>query len=307
MMSVSKARRNKIRETRTDQIINGVIYFLLAIIGILTIYPVIYVFSASFSEPTAVNSGNVFLWPVGFQLEGYQLIFRNAWIMTGYRNSLSYTVFGTLLNLAVTFTAAYAMSRRDIFGRKILTLYMIIPMWFSGGLIPTFLTVSSLGLLDRPYTLIILGAINIYNFVICRTFIQSSIPGELQESARIDGCSDFGIMLKIVLPLSTPVLAILALYYGLGHWNDYFTGLIYLNSRQYQPLQIFLREILIQNAEFEMGTGDTMALEDSMRRVYMLQVMRYGLIVVSSLPMLILYPFVQRYFVQGVMIGALKG
>ena len=300
-------KRHRIRETRTDSIVNGVIYFLLTIIGIITIYPVIYVFSASFSEPTAVNAGNVFLWPVGFQLEGYQYIFRNAWIMTGYRNSLMYTVFGTILNLAVTFTAAYAMARKDIYGRRILTLYMIIPMWFSGGLIPTFLTVSNLGLLDKPYTLIILGAINIYNFVICRTFIQSSIPGELQESARIDGCSDFGIMLKIVLPLSTPVLAILALYYGLGHWNDYFTGLIYLNSRQYQPLQIFLREILIQNAEFEMGTGDTLALEDSMRRVYMLQVMRYGLIVVSSVPMLILYPFVQRYFVQGVMIGALKG
>ena len=143
--------------------------------------------------------------------------------------------------------------------------------------------------------------------MICRTFIQSNIPLELQEAARIDGCSDLGIMAKVVLPLSKPVLAILCLYYGLAHWNDYFTGLIYINTRSLQPLQLFLREILIQNAQLEMGSGDMMALEDSMRRVYMMQVMRYGLIVVSSVPMLILYPFVQKYFVQGVMIGALKG
>lgn len=304
---VKSQPRARVRETMEDRITLGVFYVLLTLIALITIYPVLYVISASVSEPTAVNDGSVVLWPVGFQLEGYQYIFENDWILLGYRNSLIYTVAGTLLDIAVTFLAAYALSRRDIFGRRALNTYMIIPMWFSGGLIPTFMMINSMGLVDQWYTLIIIGAFNTYNFVICRTFIQSNIPLELQEAARIDGCSDLGIMAKVVLPLSKPVLAILCLYYGLAHWNDYFTGLIYINTRSLQPLQLFLREILIQNAQLEMGSGDMMALEDSMRRVYMMQVMRYGLIVVSSVPMLILYPFVQKYFVQGVMIGALKG
>ena len=304
---VKSQPRAGVRETMEDRITLGVFYVLLTLIALMTIYPVLYVISASVSEPTAVNDGSVVLWPVGFQLEGYQYIFENDWILLGYRNSLIYTVAGTLLDIAVTFLAAYALSRRDIFGRRALNTYMIIPMWFSGGLIPTFMMINSMGLVDQWYTLIIIGAFNTYNFVICRTFIQSNIPLELQEAARIDGCSDLGIMAKVVLPLSKPVLAILCLYYGLAHWNDYFTGLIYINTRSLQPLQLFLREILIQNAQLEMGSGDMMALEDSMRRVYMMQVMRYGLIVVSSVPMLILYPFVQKYFVQGVMIGALKG
>lgn len=304
---VKSQTRVRVRETMGDRITLGVFYVLLTLIALITIYPVIYVISASVSEPTAVNNGSVVLWPVGFQLEGYQYIFENDWILLGYRNSLIYTVAGTLLDVAVTFLAAYALSRKDLLGRGVLNTYMIIPMWFSGGLIPTFMMVNSMGLVDKWYTLIIIGAFNTYNFIICRTFIQSSIPLELQEAAKIDGCTDLGIMAKVVLPLSMPVIAILCLYYGLAHWNDYFTGLIYINTRSLQPLQLFLREILIQNAQLEMGSSDMMALEDSMRRAYMMQVMRYGLIVVSSLPMLILYPFVQKYFVQGVMIGALKG
>jgi putative aldouronate transport system permease protein len=302
-----KQKKSMIRETRMDRLTLYVFYAILTLIGIVTIYPVIYVISASFSEPTAVNNGSVVLWPVGLHIDGYKYILESDWILIGYRNSLIYMVLGTLLDLVVTFLAAYALSRRDIFGRSLLNIYMIVPMWFNGGLIPTFLMVNSYGLVDKWLTLIIIGAFNTYNFIICRTFIQSSIPGELQEAAIIDGCNDFGILLKIILPLSTPIIAILCLYYGLAHWNDYFTGLIYINSRNKQPLQLFLREILIQNAQIDVGTGDAMALEDSARRAYMMQVMRYGLIVVSSIPMLIIYPFVQKYFVQGVMIGALKG
>ena len=305
-MADTKGRRI-VRESRGDRITLYIFYIVLAFIGIITIYPIIYVISASFSEPTAVNNGSVVLWPVGFHLDGYKYIFDNDWILLGYRNSLFYTVVGTALDLAVTFLAAYALSRKDLFGRSFFNTYMIIPMWFSGGLIPTFLMVNRYGLVDKWYTLIIIGAFNTYNFIICRTFIQTSIPNELQEAAKIDGCSDFGTMFKVVLPLSKPIIAILCLYYGLAHWNDYFTGLIYINTRSMQPLQLFLREILIQNAQLDMDGGDMLALEDSVRRVYMLQVMRYGLIVVSSVPMLILYPFVQKYFVQGVMIGALKG
>ena len=293
------------RESRGDTITLAIIYVLLTLIGIIALYPVIYVFSASVSDPMAVNAGKVILWPIGIHLDGYRFIFENDWVLIGYRNSLFYTIFGTLLNLAVTFSAAYALSRKDMFGRGLISVYMIIPMWFGGGLIPTFITVSNLGLLNKPYTLIVLGAINIYNCVICRTFISSSIPEELQDAARIDGCSDFGIMLRVVLPLSKPVLAILALYYGLGHWNDYFTALIYVNDRNLQPLQTFLRMILIMNEEIDIS--GVSQLENMQYRVYIAQIMRYGLIVVASVPMLIIYPFVQRYFVQGVMIGALKG
>ena len=293
------------RETRGDTITLAVIYVLLALVGIIALYPIIFVLSASISDPAAVNSGKVILWPIGFHLDGYRFIFENDWVMIGYRNSILYTVFGTLLNLVVTFMAAYALSRKDMFGRQVISVYMIIPMWFGGGLIPTFITVSNLGLLNKPYTLIVLGAISMYNCVICRTFISSSIPDDLQDAARIDGCSDFGIMLRVVLPLSKPVLAILALYYGLGHWNDYFTALIYVNDRGLQPLQTFLRMILIMNEEMDLG--GVSELETMKYRVYISQIMRYGLIVVASVPMLIIYPFVQKYFVQGVMIGALKG
>lgn len=301
-----KQKQTRIRETRTDRITLWIFYAVLLLIGIITLYPVIYVVSASFSDPTAVNDGRVVLWPVGFQIEGYQYIFENEWILTGYRNSLFYMAAGTLLDVAVTFFAAYALARKNLYGRAVLNWYMIIPMWFGGGLIPTFIVVNDLKLVDSWWVLVILGAFSTYNFIICRTFIMTSIPYELQEAAIIDGCTDFGILFKVVLPLSMPIIAILCLYYGLGHWNDYFTGLIYVNSRNKQPLQVFLREILIQNAEMEMG-GDATELEAMMRRLRMSQIMRYGLIVVSSLPMLIIYPFVQKYFVQGVMIGALKG
>lgn len=301
-----KQKQTRIRETRTDRITLWIFYAVLLLIGIITLYPVIYVVSASFSDPTAVNDGRVVLWPVGFQIEGYQYIFENEWILTGYRNSLFYMVAGTLLDVAVTFFAAYALARKNLYGRAVLNWYMIIPMWFGGGLIPTFIVVNDLKLVNSWWVLVILGAFSTYNFIICRTFIMTSIPYELQEAAIIDGCTDFGILFKVVLPLSMPIIAILCLYYGLGHWNDYFTGLIYVNSRNKQPLQVFLREILIQNSEMEMG-GDATELEAMMRRLRMSQIMRYGLIVVSSLPMLIIYPFVQKYFVQGVMIGALKG
>ena len=302
----SNQKRTRIRETRADRITLWIFYALLLLIGIITLSPVIFVVSASFSEPTAVNDGSVILWPVGFQIEGYQYIFENDWILTGYRNSLFYMVTGTLLDVAVTFFAAFALARKNLYGRAVLNWYMIIPMWFGGGLIPTFIVVNNLGLVDTWWVLIILGAFSTYNFIICRTFIMTSIPYELQEAAIIDGCTDFGILFKVVLPMSMPIIAILCLYYGLGHWNDYFTGLIYVNARDKQPLQVFLREILIQNAEMEIS-GDVDELEAMMRRMRMSQTMRYGLIVVSSLPMLMIYPFVQKYFVQGVLIGALKG
>lgn len=301
----SLKRKNTIRDSKGDRVFGFIVDMFLIIIGIATFFPLIFVLSASVSDPVMVNSGQVLLLPKGFNLEGYKAVFENNWVITGYRNSLIYTVSGTFLNVLVTFMAAYSLSRKDMYGHRIITLYMVFTMWFGGGLIPTFLVVNKIGLVNRPTVMVILGLISIYNCIICRSFISSSIPFELQEAARIDGCNDFGILWKVVFPLSKPVLAILCLYYALGHWNGYFNALIYLDNRNYQPLQIFLREILIENTR--VTVDDSIDLEAMVRRAQMAQVMKYSLIVVASLPMLTIYPFVQKFFVKGVMIGSIKG
>lgn len=294
-----------IKDSAGDRLFLIILYILLAIIGLLALFPLVFVLSASLSDPVKVNSGQVFLFPKGFNFDGYFAVFENKWVLTGYRNSLLYTVIGTALNVIVTFMAAYALSRKDMYGHRLITLYMVFTMWFGGGLIPTFLVVHKLGLVNQPAVMIVLGLVSVYNCIICRSFIQTSIPNELQEAARIDGCNDFGILWKVVFPLSGPILAILCLYYALGHWNGYFNALIYLNDRKYQTLQIFLREILIENSRITMD--EAADLEMMVRRAQMAQVMKYSLIVVASVPMLAIYPFIQKFFVKGVMIGSLKG
>ncbi len=307
-MSSTVLKRKKpsarIKENISDRFVYAIILVLLGIISLVMLYPLLFVLSASLSDPTMVNAGKVWLFPVGLQFKGYEAVFQSKWVLVGYRNSLYYLICGTALDIFVTFTGAYALSRRDIYGRKILTFFIVFTMWFNGGLIPTFLVVRGIGLMDTPLALVILGAVSAYNFIICRTFIQNSIPGELQEAARIDGCSDFGLCWRIVFPLSGPVLAILALYYGLSHWNSYFPALMYLNNRNYQPLQIFLREILLQNEFVDLNSVDLKSVQELAQ---MTKIMKYSLIVVASLPMLALYPFLQRYFVKGIMVGSLKG
>ena len=301
---VWKQKKNgRIHATGHDRAFVIIVYALLALITLLILYPLIFVLSASISDPNAVNSGKVWLWPVGLQWKGYAKVFESRWVLVGYRNSLIYLVFGTALNVFVTFTGAYALSRKDIYGRGLLTFFIVFTMWFNGGMIPTFLQVKSLGLVDSPWSMIILGAMNAYNFIICRSFIQSSIPGELQEAGRIDGCSDFRLCAMIVFPLSGPVIAVLTLYYGLEHWNGYFNAMLYLNNRDYQPLQIFLREILLQNQTLDMSAD----LESLQANEMLKRTIKYSLIVVASLPMLVIYPFLQKFFAQGVMIGSIKG
>lgn len=301
---VWKQKKNgRIHATGHDRAFVIIVYALLTLITLLILYPLIFVLSASISDPNAVNSGKVWLWPVGLQWKGYAKVFESRWVLVGYRNSLIYLVFGTALNVFVTFTGAYALSRKDIYGRGLLTFFIVFTMWFNGGMIPTFLQVKSLGLVDSPWSMIIIGAMNAYNFIICRSFIQSSIPGELQEAGRIDGCSDFRLCAMIVFPLSGPVIAVLTLYYGLEHWNGYFNAMLYLNNRDYQPLQIFLREILLQNQTLDMSAD----LESLQANEMLKRTIKYSLIVVASLPMLVIYPFLQKFFAQGVMIGSIKG
>ncbi len=289
---------------RSEKLFNGIVNVILGICGLLALYPLIFVVSASISDPTAVNSGKVVLWPVGFNIKGYKAILKSKWITTGYRNSLFYTVAGTAINVSATLMAGYALSREDLYGRKLITLFMMFTMWFSGGIITTYLVVNKIGLYNKWYTLIVMGLISVYNVIITRSFMSGSIPLELQEAARIDGCSDFQIFGRLILPLSKPVIAILCLYYGLGHWNSYFNALIYLKDKNLQPLQIFLREILVQNEAVNMSSD---ALDTMIERAMMAQTMKYSLIVVASLPMLIIYPFLQKFFVKGVMIGSVKG
>jgi len=299
-------KRIGIHETRSDKITGVVIHAILTLIGFAMLYPILFVVAASFSDPRAINMGQVFIWPVGFHLEGYRSIFTNQWITIGYRNSLIYTLAGTLLHLVVTFPCGYALTKKYIPGYKVITLYMIVTMFFNGGLIPTFLVVRDMGLIDKPYTLIVLGCVNVFNCILCRIYIETSIPKELHEAAHVEGCSDIGVMVRICLPLSAPILAVLALFTGVGKWNDWFNALIYITTRELNPLQIFLREILVLGSQYDIDRDFT-ELQTAMERVRLAQVMRYALIIVASVPVLAFYPFVQKHFVKGVFIGSLKG
>ncbi len=296
---------------RSDVVFVAVLYTVLALFFIIELYPMLYVVSASFSAPQAVTSGEMVLWPVRPSLDGYRYILQYGEIWSGYANTLFYTVVGTLLNLAVTLPAAYAVSRRDMKGAAGLMLFYMFTMYFSGGLIPSYLNIDSMGLYNTRAVLIIVGALSVYNLIVARTFFSSSIPWELHEAARIDGCNDFQIFFKIVLPLSAPIVVVLALYYGVGHWNEYFRAMIYLKDRAKFPLQLFLREILVQSKMVESAiTEGGLSAEEMralMRQVDAANQIKYCVIIASTLPMLAIYPWLQKFFAKGVMIGAVKG
>ncbi|ANS73871.1 sugar ABC transporter permease [Paenibacillus yonginensis] len=280
-----------------------IVYLIAAMIIMLVLYPLLFVVSASFSDPARVLSGEVWLLPKGANLEAYNNILHNEQIWIGYRNSILYTVVGTLINIMMTLLAAYPLSRPDLPGRKGLMLIITLTMFFSGGLIPSYLLVKSLGMVDTMWALIIPGAISTYNLIVMRTYFQSSIPWELQEAAHIDGCSNWRLLISIILPLSKPILAVMVLFYAVGHWNAFFNALIYIRSERLYPLQLILREILMisQSAGVD---GGNVGMEE---KILLSESIKYAVIIVSSLPVLIMYPFVQRHFVKGVMIGSIKG
>lgn len=296
--------QNRIIESRGDRVFSVMNGFLLFIIVALVAYPLLYTVSASFSDPKMVTSGKLVLFPVGPNLDSYKEVFKNKDILLGYRNSLLITVGGVLLNMVVTICGAYPLSRRDFYGRKTLMKLFSFTMFFSGGMIPLYLVVKNLGLLDSWLALILPAALSTYNLIIMRTYFENSVPYELQEAAFIDGCSNLKILSHIILPLSGPILAVIALYYTVGHWNSYFSALLYINTRAKYPLQLFLREVLVMNS---MQTMMDAGAEDMARQAMRAETIKYSVIVVSSIPMLILYPFVQKFFVKGVMIGAIKG
>lgn len=286
-----------------DTLFMTAIYFVLAIVFLIMLYPLVYVVSASLSSPLALVNGDVWLLPIEPSLDAYIHVFQNASIWIGYRNTVFYTVVGTTINLILTILAAYPLSRKDLKGRSGLMLIIVITMFFRGGLIPEYLVVRNLGLVNSVWAMLLPNALIAYNVIIMRTFFQSTIPDELRDSAFMDGSTNTRFLVSIVLPLSGPVIAVIILFYAVFHWNDFFTALIYISDRNLNPLQIVLREILIQTQTDEMIGADAGFTE----RVLRGEILKYAVIIVASLPMLILYPFVQRFFVKGVMIGALKG
>ncbi|MFB5089214.1 carbohydrate ABC transporter permease [Psychrobacillus sp. PGGUH221] len=291
------------RETKTDRAFNVFNYVFLAIVAFLVIYPLIFVFSASLSNPQNVISGDMWLWPKEFTLDAYEKVFQNEDIINGFINTLKYTVFGTILNVVMTILAAYPLSRRDLKGRGFLMAFIVFTIFFSGGLIPTYLLIRNLGMLNTFWVMIIPNAVAVWNIIIMRTFFQS-IPHELEESAMIDGAGNFRILWSVVLPLSLPVIAVMVLFYSVGHWNSYFQALIYLQDQEKFPLQLILRQILIQGQTDDMIKATS---ESFLAQQLSVEGLKYAVLIVANLPMLMLYPFLQRYFVKGVMIGSLKG
>lgn len=278
------------------------IFLLLALLIVLL--PLMYVVSASFSDPQAVIRNEVWLFPVRPTLRGYEAVFRNKNILTGFYNSFIYLIVGTTVNIVMTVLCAYPLSRKEFTARNKIAMIFVFTMYFSGGLIPSYMLVKYLGLINTRWAIIIPSAMSTYNMIICRTYFVNSIPDELYEAAQLDGCTPFKYLMKVVIPLSKPIIAVLTLYYGIAKWNSYFDAMIYLSNKQYFPLQIILRDILILNdIDYTMIT-DARAIAAQRG---LTDLLKYSTIVVASLPVLIMYPFAQKYFVEGIMIGAVKG
>ena len=302
-MMKTRKKHHPIRDTLGDKLFYAACYLITALFMLAVLYPLVYILSASFSSADAITSGRMWLFPVDFSLVGYRYILKYDAIWLGYRNTLFYTFAETLINVAMTITCAYGLSRRGMRGRRFFTMLFTFTMIFSGGMIPNYLLMKNLKILNTVWCMLLPGAISAYNLIVAKTFIENSIPGDLLEAARIDGCSDVRFFFSIVLPLSKAILAVLLLMYAAAHWNAYFNAFLYLTDKKLYPLQIFLRQILVQsNMSADMLDPEAMAQMQTLQ-----QILKYAVIVVSTAPMLCLYPFVQKYFRQGVMIGSIKG
>ncbi|WP_242877528.1 carbohydrate ABC transporter permease [Eisenbergiella tayi] len=301
MVKMNKKKENN--RFGSDRIFLIICYAFLGAILLITLYPLYFVVIASVSDPAKVSTGMVTFLPIGINLDGYQAVLKDSRIVRSFLNSVVYTASGTIVNLVLTVPAAYALSRADLKGRKFLLLYFMIPMFLSGGMIPTYFVVRGCHLLDTMWSLILPVGVSVYNLIIARSFFQSTLSKELLDAARIDGCSNTRFFVRIALPLSKAIIAILVLYYGVAHWNSYFTAMIYLNDQKKFPFQLILRDLLSQNQQITEIMQDQSEL---LHKQQLAELMKYSLIIISSLPVMILYPFIQKYFVKGVMIGSLK-
>lgn len=294
----------------SDKIFDWSINVFMLILLFLMIYPLYFTVIASISDPYMVAKGKVTLWPTGFTLNSYKQVFAYSQIWVGYKNTLFYTIFGTLFNLFLTIPAAYGLSKKSLPGRSLITLFFVFTMYFSGGMVPTYLLVKDLGLINTPYVLVILGGISVYNMVITRVYF-AGISDSIYEAARIDGASEFRIFIRITLPLAIPIIAVISLYYAVSHWNSYFNAMLYVTKTDLEPLQSVLRKVLILNENalneqiMQEISGDE--LIDRAKRAYAAYTMRFSMVFIASAPLLIAYPFIQKHFVKGIMIGSLKG
>lgn len=307
-MKVMNMKRIKKKQSWDDRLFSGICSVFLVLFVLIVAYPIYFVVIASFSDPSVVNSGAFLLYPKGFTTLGYQRIFQDERIWVGYGNTIIYTVTGTVLGTAATVMAGYALSRKDLPARGILMKLLVFTMYFSGGMIPQFLVVKQLGLLNSRWSVILLGAVSAYNIIIVRSFMESTIPEELMDAAKIDGCGNGKFFLKVVLPLSKAVIAVMVLYIAVAYWNSYFNAMMYLTEKAKYPLQMYLREILLVASA--MNTSDRLSNmnQQNMDQLQtMVQVIKYGVIVVATAPIICVYPFIQRYFIKGVMIGSIKG
>lgn len=310
MRQEKKMKKQKFQMAIADRIFDVAVKLFVILLFVITLYPIIFVISASVSDPSLVSAGKMLLFPKGFTLDGYSKLLEYKEIWLGYVNTFFYTIVGTTLNLLVTLPCAYALSRDELKGRNAIMKIFAFTMYFGGGLIPSFLNVRDLGLYNTRTILLVLGLVSTYNLIVARTFFASSIPKELQESAMLDGASDFIILRKVVLPLSKSIISVLALYYGVGHWNSYFTPMVYLEDRSKFPLQVFLKEILTQTQvamNSMSGSESTAAVIEMLQKQDTANLLKYALIIVSSLPLMIIYPFLQKHFEKGVMLGSIKG
>ncbi len=303
MLDMQKEKKSKLHQGVSDKIFQIALNVIAVLILVIILYPLYFVIIASFSDPAAVSGGQVWLLPKGLTMDGYEELFRHKEIWTGYANTILYTLAGTVIGLVVNLFAAYALSRKDLVGRKFFNLMFIFTMFFNGGLIPTFLTIKDFHLYDTFLVMVLPFSVSVYNIIVARTFFQTNVPSELNDAAKIDGCGNLYYFFKIVLPLSKAIIAVLALWTAVGMWNSYFNALIYLKDAAKYPLQLILRNILITN-NLQMSFGSGEAMQVALR---LSNLMRYSVIIVSTVPIMCFYPFVQKHFNQGVMIGAVKG
>jgi putative aldouronate transport system permease protein len=299
-------QRSVVKDTVGDRIFMAINYMALTALLVLVLYPLIYIVSASISDARAVTAGRVWLLPVNPTLAGYTAIFKNKYLVSGFANSVFYTSAGTLISVVLTLLAAYPLSRPDLPGRRTITFIFFFTTLFSGGLIPTYLVVRNLHMLDTRWSMLLPGALSVWNLLIMRTYFQITIPRELFEASQLDGADDFTYLRSIVLPVSGPIIAVIALFYAIGHWNSYFNALIYLQSKELWPLQLVLREILVQN-QIDPGMMTGLDAREMAMRQQLRELLKYSLIVVATAPLLVVYPFVQRHFVRGIMLGSVKG
>lgn len=301
--NVSTTKKVKLYRTVPDRILLTCVWILLLLIMLVILVPILFILASSFSSPDAVSAGKVLLWPVDFSLAGYEVIFQSPNILKGFLNSVAYTFVATVVGVGLTLLAGYPLSRKDLKIRGPVMFLFTVTMFFNGGMIPTYLVVSQLKLIDSFWAMILPTAMGVWNVILIKTYIQSSIPLEIYESASIDGCSDWKYFINMVIPLSKPIIAVMVLLYAVGKWNDFMSGLLYINTTSKYPLQLILRNILVMND----STGMAMNLTEQMSRQAMKNLMQYSLIIVSSVPVMILYPFIQKYFVKGIMMGSIKG